>query len=66
MIYVLSGAAGFAVGGVKLVRKPCRAVGLTRVSRVRLRTDPRRRPPDFAPLSEAPGGYVGQAVSKRW
>ena len=21
-----------------------------------------RRPPDFAPSSEAPGGYVGQAV----
>jgi NitT/TauT family transport system ATP-binding protein len=23
---------------------------------------PRRRPPDFAPSSETPGGYVGQAV----
>jgi hypothetical protein len=22
----------------------------------------RRRPPDFAPSSETPGGYVGQAV----
>jgi hypothetical protein len=31
IIYALSGAAGFALGGVKLVRKPCRAVGLALV-----------------------------------
>jgi len=24
------------------------------------RSRPRRRPPDFAPSSETPGGYVGQ------
>jgi hypothetical protein len=24
------------------------------------------RPPDFAPSSETPGGYVGQAVLERW
>jgi hypothetical protein len=25
----------------------------------------RRRPPDFAPSSETPGGYVGQAVLEK-
>jgi len=26
----------------------------------------RSRPPDFAPSSETPGGYVGQAVLESW
>jgi hypothetical protein len=29
------------------------------------RSRTRRRPPDFAPSSETPGGYVGQAVLDR-
>jgi len=32
------------------------------VGGLRSRPRRRRRPPDFAPSSETPGGYVGQAV----
>ena len=47
-------------------RIPCLKSDPRSAARCSCRPRPRRRPPDFAPSSETPGSYFGQAVLDLW